>query len=413
MSLNEYTNLSLQKNKSDIFILMSHLKEFIAVLSQSLEANTFVKLSLGNYKGMTEGLKNCYVKRVQIKKEDKLSFTYRYQTKDIVKNYSIEEGVVIVQNFIENKEFKHASLFTTEFDAVFEYLNGVKSSYKKIKASQTELPPLEHNIQKNRLIVADGKSYLQQLKITNEKGQVNPNAQDKFKQINHYVELLSPLIKNLPKHQTLKVVDMGAGKGYLTFALYDYLTNVLNLNAKVTGIEYRKDLVELCNSIAKKSNFEELHFQQGTIIDADTSEANVLIALHACDTATDDAIYKGVMSNADLIVVAPCCHKQIRRELEQYKTKNDLDFLVKHGIFLERHAEMLTDGMRSLILEYCGYSTKVFQFISDAHTPKNVMVVAEKKTKTESQKQEILAKLKETKTYFGIGSHYLEKLIGL
>lgn len=413
MYLNEYTNLSLQKNKSDIFIPMSHLKEFIIALTQSLEDNTFVKLSLGNYKGNADDLKNCYVKIVRIKQEDKLSFTYRYQTKDIVKNYSMEEGVSIIQNFIETAEFKHSTLFTLEFDAVFECINKNKTSFKKNKASQTELPNLEHNIQKNRLIAAEGKSYLQQLKITDATGQIIPSAQDKYKQINHYVELLSPLIKNLPKHQTLEVIDMGAGKGYLTFALYDYLTNVLNLNAKVTGIEYRKDLVDLCNDIAKKSNFKSLQFQQGTIIDADTTQANVLIALHACDTATDDAIYKGITSNADLIVVAPCCHKQIRRELEQHKTKNDLDFLVKHGIFLERHAEMLTDGLRSLILEYCGYSTKVFQFISDAHTPKNVMIVAEKKSKSESQKQEILNKLKETKKYFGIGSHYLEKLMGL
>jgi SAM-dependent methyltransferase len=411
--INEYTNLSLQKNKSDIFILMNHLNEFIAALNQSLEDNTFVKLSLANYKGSTEGLKNCYVKRIQIKEEDKLSFTYRYQTKDIVKNYSFEEGISIIQNFIEILDFRHATLFSLEFDAVFEYQQKDKIFFKKNKATQTQLPTLEHNIQKNRLIVADGKTYLQQLKITNEKGYVNPTAQDKYKQTNHYVELLSPLIKNLPKHEILQVVDMGAGKGYLTFALYDYLTNVLKLNAKVTGVEYRKDLVELCNDIAKKSNFEQLHFQGGTIIDADTSQANVLIALHACDTATDDAIYKGIASNADLIVVAPCCHKQIRRELEEHKTKNELDFLLKHGIFLERHAEMLTDGLRSLILEYFGYTTKVFQFISDAHTPKNVMIVAEKKSKTESQKQEILNKLKETKKYFGIGSHYLEKLTNI
>lgn len=406
-------NVSLQNNKSDIFKLMSHLMELVTVLPQSLKENTFVKFSLANYKGVLEGLRNCYVKRVQIKQEDKLSFTYRYQTKDIVKNYSIEEGISMIQNFLENGEFKHATLFTIEFDAVFEYLKNDKTVFEKNKASQTQLPTLEHNIQKNRLIAPVGKSYLQQLKITDTKGNVIPSSQDKYKQINHYVELLSPLIKNLPKYQMLQVVDMGAGKGYLTFALYDYLTNILNLNAKVTGIEYRKDLVELCNDIAKKSDFKELQFQQGTIIDADTTQANVLIALHACDTATDDAIYKGITSNADLIVVAPCCHKQIRRELEQHKTKNDLDFLLKHGIFLERHAEMLTDGLRSLILEYCGYSTKVFQFISDAHTPKNVMIIAERKSKTDSQKQEILNKLKETKKYFGIGSHYLEKLIGL
>lgn len=392
---------------------MSCQKEFITALTGSLKENTFVKLSLANYQGSTESLKNCYVKRVHIKQEDKLSVTYRYQTKDIVKNYSLSECVTVINDFIVQGEFRHATLFTIDFDMVFEFLNKDKTTLKKNKASHTELLPLEHNIKKNRLIISEGKSYLQQLKITDEKGNVINSSQDKFKQINHYVELLSPLIKNLPPHKIVNVVDMGAGKGYLTFALYDYLVNVLKINTKVTGIEYRSDLVELCNDIARKSNFKELQFLQGTIIDSDTSNANVLIALHACDTATDDAIYKGITSQADLIVVAPCCHKQIRKELEKHKTKNDLDFLLKHGIFMERQAEMMTDGIRSLILEYFGYATKVFEFISDAHTPKNVMIVAEKKSKTESQKLEILNKLKETKTYFGIGFHYLEKLTGL
>jgi hypothetical protein len=139
----------------------------------------------------------------------------------------------------------------------------------------------------------------------------------------------------------------------------------------------------------------------------------VLIALHACDTATDDAIYKGITANADLIVVAPCCHKQIRKEIEKYKVKNELDFLLKHGIFLERQAEMVTDGLRSLLLEYYGYTTKVFEFVSEANTPKNVMIVAEKKAKTQAQQEEILKKIKETKAYFGIEFHYLEKLMGL
>jgi SAM-dependent methyltransferase len=392
---------------------MTHQEQYIALLNKSVVNNTFVKASLGNYKGSIEQLKNCYIKKIQIKQEDKLSFTYRYQTKDIVKNFSIEEGIILINDFIENGEFKHSSLFTLDFDVVFECINKDKTILKKNDPTHNKLQSLQHNIDKNRLIVAEGKSYLHQLKITDEKGNVNHSSQDKYKQINHYVELLSPLIKNLPKHETLNVVDMGAGKGYLTFALYDYLTNVLKVNSQVTGVEYRKDLVELCNDISKKSGFEGLSFVQGTIKEYESKQANVLIALHACDTATDDAIYKGITAKADLIVVAPCCHKQIRREIEKYKTKNELDFLLKHGIFLERQAEMLTDGLRSLILEYHGYSTKVFEFISGEHTPKNVMIVAEKKSKTDIQKQEIAKKIKETKLYFGIEYHQLEKLIGL
>ena len=200
-------------------------------------------------------------------------------------------------------------------------------------------------------------------------------------------------------------------KGYLTFALYDYLTNILQKNASIIGVEFRPDMVELCNEIAQKTGFEKLSFIQGTIEDYDSQETDILIALHACDTATDDAISKGISAQADLIVVAPCCHKQIRREMEKNKAKNDLDFLTKYGIFLERQAEMVTDGIRALILEYFGYKTKVFEFISDAHTPKNVLIVGIK-GKTNPKKQvEILAKIKGIKEYFGIGYHHLERLI--
>ncbi|MDF2453233.1 MAG: methyltransferase [Bacteroidota bacterium] len=391
---------------------MNHQKDFISLFNKSLEENTFVKVSLANYNGLTEGLKNCYIKKTRIQNEDKLSFTFRYQTKDIVKNYSIKEGLSLADEWLEKKEFRHASLFTLEFDAVLEYSID-KTTLKKNKATHYELPSLEHNIKKNRLIAAEGKPYLKWLKITDEKGNVFNHAQDKYKQINHYVEVLSPLIKNLPKHDVLHVLDMGAGKGYLTFALYDYLADVLNLKTEVNGVEYRKDLVDICNDIAVKSKFEGLSFVQGTIMDYDVKQVNVLIALHACDTATDDAIYKGILSGAELIVVAPCCHKQIRRELEQSKAKNELDFLLKHGIYLEREAEMVTDGLRSLLLEYAGYTTRVFEFISGEHTPKNVMIVAEKKSKTEAQKKELLVKINETKAYFGIRNHHLEKLMGL
>jgi SAM-dependent methyltransferase len=191
------------------------------------------------------------------------------------------------------------------------------------------------------------------------------------------------------------------------------LTNVLKLEAAVTGVEFRPDMVALCNKIAQNTGFSTLNFVEGTIEDYDSTGTNILIALHACDTATDDAIYKGITANADLIVVAPCCHKQIRREIEKHKASNELDFLTKYGIFLERQAEMVTDGIRAMILEYFGYKTKVFQFISDAHTPKNVLVLGIKNPNAVSKKEEILAKLKATKEYFGIEYHHLERLFQL
>jgi hypothetical protein len=393
--------------------MSNHREDFIQILTKAISESTFVKLSLANYKGSIVDLKNIYVKRIIIKEENKLSFTYRYQTKDIVKNYPIEEGISVINEFLMPNAFRLATVFTVKIDTIFEFINDRKTNLRSVKPTHTQLPSLEHNIEKKRLLKPDGKLYLHQLNITDEKGHVYKHAQDKFKQINHYIELLSPLIKNLPKHEILQVVDMGAGKGYLTFALYDYLLNTLNLPAKVIGVEFRKDLVNLCNDVARKSLFKQLEFIEGTIEQYEDSNINILIALHACDTATDDAIFKGINAHADLIVVAPCCHKQIRREIEKHKTKNELDFLLKYGIFLERQAEMVTDGLRALILEYYGYSTKIVEFVSDSNTPKNVMIVAEKKSKTEAQKNEILTKIKETKQYFGIDFHQLEKRLGL
>jgi SAM-dependent methyltransferase len=380
---------------------------FITAITDSYRKNVFVGITLSNYKGTEEALKNIYIKKITIKGEEKLSFTYRYKNNDIVKNYNIKEAITEIEKNISNG-FKLVILFTTEYDLLLEEQKD-KFTLKKNNPTKTSLPSLEHNNKKNHLISTKNKTYLTELRITDNNGNVFKATQDKYKQINHYIEILSTLLKNLPKKDVLNVVDMGSGKGYLTFALYDYLTNVLNVKTTITGVEFRKDMVTLCNTIAKKSNFSTLQFEEGTIEKYNATGIDVLIALHACDTATDDAIAKGIKANANLIVVAPCCHKQIRKEIAANKKQNDISFITQHGIFLERQAEMVTDAIRALVLEYFGYKTKVFEFITDAHTPKNIMIVGEKTTN--SAKGDVLQKIKNAKEFFGISKHYLEGLL--
>ncbi|WP_245235100.1 class I SAM-dependent methyltransferase [Pedobacter borealis] len=393
--------------------MLEYIEQFTIALKESLNAASFVKVSLGNYKGEEEALKQILIRKVVIKREDKLAFTYRYKTRDVVKNYAVDEAIGLITDYLE-KGFKIGTLFTTEKDLILEELNNGKVVFRESSASSAAAPSANHDKEKIRLIKSEAKSYLTELKITDAEGKVFKNAQDKFRQINHYIEILSSLIKELPEGTIKKVADMGSGKGYLTFALYDYLHSVLKLETEVIGVEYRQDMVDLCNQVAVKSAFAQLNFVQGTIEDYNAEDVNLLIALHACDTATDDAIFKGIKANAELIVVAPCCHKQIRREIEQHKVKNDVSFLTKYGIFLERQAEMVTDGIRALILEYFGYKTKVFEFISDAHTPKNVLVVGVKgKEHGTEKKADILQKIKASKEYFGIGYHHLERLLEL
>lgn len=379
-------------------------------LKESYSNNTFVKISLANYKGSERDLKKVFAKRIRIKDEEKLSFTYRYKTRDIVKNYSFNEGHEIIANYLQTG-FNTATLFTIKADFIYENFNDKKFVFRQSKASNSKLPSLEHDRKKERKItVSDDKKYLYLLDITDANGKVLAKSQNKYKQLNHYIEILSSILSNFKTGLGLKVVDMGSGKGYLTFALYDYLTNELNLKTDITGVEFRSELVELCNKIAVETGYSNLNFVEGKIQNFAVEKIDVIIALHACDTATDDAIVKGINTNAQLIVTAPCCQHQIRKQMEQTNTENLLSPIIKHGIFLERQAELLTDGIRALVLEYFGYKTKVVEFIADAHTHKNVMIIAEKSNQ-KVDKENILEQINKLKTEFGISFFELEKIL--
>jgi SAM-dependent methyltransferase len=382
--------------------------EITATLRQSLADGSFVKLSLADYKGDEADLKQIHVRRITVKRAEKLGFTYRYKTRDIAKNYDVEEGLDKIDAALHTG-FRRAALFTTAFDLTLE--NG---KVRKSAATETAPPDTAHDHQKSRAVKATGQSWLHDLNITDATGKIHDSAQDKYRQINRYVELLAPHVAAPAGGKTLRVADMGAGKGYLTFALYDYLHNTLKIPAAVTGVEYRPDLVALCNDIATRTGFSGLSFTQGTIDGYDATGTDILIALHACDTATDDAIAKGIGAGAGLIVVAPCCHKQIRREMERGNgVAPDLPFLLRHGIFMERQAEMVTDGLRALLLEYTGYNVKVFEFISDAHTPKNVMIVAAKNPRAKANDPAALQKIRAAMNYFGITHHHLADALGV
>ena len=211
----------------------------------------------------------------------------------------------------------------------------------------------------------------------------------------------------------IHIADMGAGKGYLTFALYEYLTTHYDKKIVMEGVEIRKDLVDKINEIIRISaplingirRISNIQFFENSIENYKPEKLDVLIALHACDTATDDAILKGIRNNAKLIICAPCCHKQIRREMEK---SGKTDAMTRFGIFLERQAVMITDTVRALVLEYCGYKTQVMEFIEIDNTPKNVLLVGRKSDKP-VDKEAIAKQIKDLLEQYGIGEHYLWK----
>lgn len=379
--------------------------EFAEALAEAFGDGSLIRLKLGGYHGAEVALKSAEARKVSLKAGERLSLVFRYKTRDITKNLTLGEASAFLRQGLL-AEWRSARLETTGFDLQFER-EGDKLRLKRTEIAGREAVSVGHDRTKNRPLGQVGKPWLHALGITGKDGVVRNDAQDKFRQINRMVEIFAPLIQALDAKNP-RILDMGAGKGYLDFALYDYLSG-LGQACEIIGVEMRPQLVADGNEHARASGFSGLRFEPGTILDFDARGADAVIALHACDTATDDAIYQGIQAGAGLIAVAPCCHKQIRRQMEAGRPDANLDFLLRHGTFLEKQAEMVTDGLRALLLEANGYRTKVFEFVSDAHTPKNNLIVAQKGGA--GSRQAALDRIVAVKAMFGIEKHYLETLL--
>jgi len=383
---------------------MNELASFFEKLDKSYTEDTFVKITLSKPAYKSDGLHNVYVRIATIKGERLLSFTYHYQTNDQVKNYTLEEAKGVFSELL-NQKFKVGILFTLEEDFTIQFSKKGKVSTRITHASFKNKPPETHDQPKERR--AQLGKYLNLLGITDAEGVVIPKMADKYKQINKYLEIIENLMKNADLSKEISIVDMGSGKGYLTFALYDYLANQRKREVTIKGIELREELVDFCNKTAKECGFEGLSFVRQTIQEYKPKKIDILIALHACDTATDDALSKAISANANLVITAPCCHKQIRQQLKGKEQENPI---LKYGIFKERQYEMVTDTLRALILEKNQYSTKVFEFISNEHTRKNVMLIGQKSNKKPDVEM-LTEKINALKKEYGIESHYLEEIL--
>jgi SAM-dependent methyltransferase len=326
----------------------------------------------------------------------------------VVKNLSPAEGVSAARARL-GAEFLSGHLFTLEADLQIEFTRKGASRLVRRPPTFREMPDPEHDRKKRRAVEAEGSVYLRALGVTNERGEVRPAMGDKFRQINRFVEVVGGLLASSPLagRDELSVVDMGSGKGYLTFAVYDYLTHAGVARAEVTGVEARPELVELCNDAARAAGFERLRFVRGLIEDFELPRTDILIALHACDTATDDALYKGVRARASVIITAPCCHKELRPQITPPEV---LAGVLRHGILLEREAEAITDSLRALLLESAGYRVKVFEFISTEHTRKNTMI-AGVRDETKTDADAALRQFRALKDFYGVRHQHLEQLL--
>lgn len=379
------------------------IKEFIDILQKHYAENSLVKMKLSGAKETRTDYKLLTLRPVELKSGKMMQLVYRHTTKDITKNHSLHDVIQLLTTELI-PVFRNFSIQTVE--TIYQY--NPKRKRIEVHKTKTEKPLNYGNDKTKHRLIAAHRPYLKMLGVSSENGMVKSSMQSKFKQLNKYLELLEPLMKIIDKKSEFTVLDMGCGKGYLTFALYDYLKETMDVGIRVTGIDVRTDLISHCNGISDQLGYDGLQFKEGTIADNDMN-SNMLIALHACDTATDDAIAAGIKAKSDLIICSPCCHKQVRKAME--KTNATLS-ISKHGILEERLAEMLTDTIRSLIMEAYGYKTQIMEFISTEHTHKNLLVTAirDKSTKT---RQACIDEIQFLKTTYGIKKHYLEDVMGL
>ena len=381
-------------------------QEFLDATLQAIDNHKIDRVILSQYKGELADLEKITLRLIQLQNETMLNAVYRYKTQDITKNYAISEAETVISGLIQ--QCKQANLFTDGQEVQ------LKKNKKKAMLTQSQTQAIKkvdsaqgHDRAKHRF-VDQNSVFLQHLGITDAKAQIIPSMARKWKQINKFVEIFSGALDQI-NHQdrTLNVVDFGSGKGYLTFALYDYVNQHFQ-TPKVTGVELNPKMVEFCQNIAQASDFSQLDFFQGDVRTYEPEHLDVMIALHACDVATDFAIHTGIRLGAQVIMCAPCCHKELRPQLQSPKV---IQPMLQFGIHAGQQAEMLTDTIRALLLKAYGYETKVFEFVALEHTSKNKMILATKRKDFSEPDVEVIAQIQDLKKMYGIQKHSLELLM--
>ena len=396
------------------------IASFVAHLEQALAAGTFARLVLAKPRAAASDLVRVSVRPVVLKGGACLSFVHTHKTRDITKNLPLAKGVQQVRELI-GTAFSHAHLYTATEEIQLMVSKKGNATLLRGKAGPpaaagTEAAPVApaaHDREKHRFLDLD-RAFLAELGVTKLEPQTArhrlvPAMARKWKQINKFIEVLdhaldATALKSAPK---LDVVDFGSGKGYLTFAMHDYLRHTLGLPAQVVGVELRNDMVDLCNGAVQRLALDGLRFEQGDVRSAAPRPIDIMIALHACDTATDFAIHTGVRAGAAIIMCSPCCHKELRPQL---LSPHPLRPILKHGVHLGQQAEMLTDGLRAMLLDACGYDTQVFEFVALEHTNKNKMILAVQRPAGKPA-DEVWQQIDDIKTFYGIRDQCLETLL--
>ena len=353
-------------------------------LFQQILNEQLIQITMSNTRDKDRAAK-AKVRPVLIKGELLFQETLYRGTQVFHANYGAEESAGRLGAYMESL-FRQAQIVSETEDITV--LVGKKGTVtvKRKKKKDTEIADgaaqedkrrdLSHNRSK-RYILKEGEpvDFLVKLGVQTADGHVAKAYYDKFRQINRYLEFIEDILDKLPKDRTIRIVDFGCGKSYLTFAMYYYLNRLQNRDIRVIGLDLKADVIARCNMLARELGYEKLDFQVGDIKNfTGEDRVDMVVSLHACDTATDYALEKAVNWGAGVIMAVPCCQHELN-----YQMQCDLlQPVLKYGVIKERMAALITDALRADILEQNGYDTQILEFIDMEHTPKNLLIRAVK-----------------------------------
>lgn len=379
------------------------------VRALALDEQTFVRLTLkGKLRGGESPWRMIVVRPVLVKGRRQLQFSYFDERRDITKNYygpqaaeRLDEALAI--------PFSTIHLQSTAEDVVVQVTKKGKPIFHRSAPAAQRAPDLAHNRDKELPLPADQPDpFLQTIGIMNDQGQVRPAMRDKFAQINEFLKLLEHTGElRAAEHGPLQILDCGCGSAYLTFATHHYLNAVRGIPANLVGVDLNAEVVRKSAQHGQQLGLEGVCFRTSAIIGYQPDPPpDIVLALHACDTATDEAIAQGVLSGARLIVCVPCCHHDLNRQIEPVDPFRPL---LRHGILKQRMADLLTDTFRALILRIMGYRTDVIEFVSSEHTDRNLMIRAVRRAPP--GEPPFAQEYADLKRFWGV-TPYLETLLG-
>lgn len=360
------------------------MENLLIYLEKSLQEHTFIQGTMSLVRrGVDKTFSKVNVKPFQGKEDIMYQITYTYDKKVTHENLSGEETGKRIKVLMTDY-FRNANFYTVSKD--YQVMTSKKGSVKIIEKNGTKTLNLGTHNRKKQYIIEEGENcdFLKYLGVMSSNGLVHAKKYDKFKQINKFLEIVENSLSHFDKGRPIKIIDFGCGKAYLTFALYYYLVKRQGYEVDIIGLDLKEDVIDYCNKVAGELEYKGLTFLKGDIKNYDYgNEVDMVITLHACDTATDAALSKAIGWNAKVILSVPCCQHELFKQID-----NDiLNPMLKHGLIKERLSALVTDAMRTQLLEVRGYGVTVIEFVDMEHTPKNLMIKAVKGSEERGSKE--------------------------